>query len=88
MQKWYYWCLRTKFVAVWVSLIVATGVLADSTTVRFERRPDMDIFENNKGQDQCLSMNASFYKAGWCKCDIEEIFVGNKCFPKSQISGM
>ena len=91
MQKWYfhYWSFITNVLVVWLSLtvIVATGVLANPKTISFERKANMDVFKNTKDQEQCSRMNASYYKVGWCKCDNEEIFVGDKCIPKSQISG-
>lgn len=85
-MKWYFWRFITKLFILWLSLMVATDVLA-SSIINFERKSNMDIFENNNGQDKCFTMNASFHKINWCECNNEEIFVGDICIPQIQLSG-
>ena len=77
-------CLTIKFiVTAWLSLVSVTSVLA--ATISFERKANEDIFKNNG--EKCNKMKASFYESGWCKCDHGQIFVGNKCMFKSEMSG-
>ena len=69
--------------ALVIFLLKFFAVLSES--VSFERKQNVDIFKSN-GRE-CYQMAASVYEQGWCKCDYEKMFVGDKCVVKRTMSG-
>lgn len=69
--------------ALVIILLKCVTVLSES--VSFERKQNVDIFKNNGRK--CYQMAASVYEQGWCKCDFEKMFVGDKCVVKRTMSG-
>eukprot|EP00111_Clytia_hemisphaerica_P022751 TCONS_00066961-protein len=68
--------------ALVIILLKCVTVLSES--VSFERKQNVDIFKNNGRK--CYQMAASVYEQGWCKCDFEKMFVGDKCVVKRTMS--
>ena len=66
-------------------MILFTMRCVSSESVSFERKENVDIFKSNGLE--CYQMAASVYEKGWCKCDYEKMFIGDKCVVEKTMSG-